>query len=538
MIIKRCLSVLVAFSVMLSLFVGFSVPAYAVGESGTTAVGWGTTFYVTKDGTLWGFGKNVEDLIPGSGDSVDEPVQIMSDVKSVCANRYAVVVIKRDASLWYWGRIGGLSKVAQPTKLRDDVTSVAIEAYYSNIMMITTTAGGLYELAGKEFEQVEHPQKVKFVATGGSSHFFINESDELWGWSTDKDGVGSGALGVGHIEPVLSPTKIMDDVQYVASYSSNTMILRKDGALWMCGNGVSGKLYTANGTVDGPVLSPVKVMDNVLHVAMYDARFMAVTRDNALWVWGTNVLGSTLKEPEKVATDVLYATIGGHIAAIKTDNTLWTGGSKDGVYHAEKNSHNGLRLTAQNLQDAPAAWALAEVREAEYRKLVPPAMQSDYSKIVNRSEFCTLAITCIEQAKQMTIESYLATQNIAIPESSPFTDIGGLTERAKKDIMAAYALGIVSGTSATTFDPSNQITREQAAKMLTATADALGKDTMADFPVFNDADMISAWAKPYIGYVFDAKIMSGVGSNKFDPKGGYQRQQAYMTMLRLYIQLV
>ena len=76
---KRCLSLLVAFSVMLSVFAGFSVPAYAVGESGTTAVGWGTTFYVTTDGTLWGFGKNAENLIPGGGDYVDEPQQIMSD---------------------------------------------------------------------------------------------------------------------------------------------------------------------------------------------------------------------------------------------------------------------------------------------------------------------------------------------------------------------------------------------------------------------------------------------------------------------------
>lgn len=535
---KRCLSLLVAFSVVLSVFAGFSVPAYAVGESGTTAVGWGTTFYVTTDGTLWGFGENAEDLIPGGGDYVDEPQQIMSDVKSVCANRYAVVVIKRDASLWYWGRIGGLSKVTQPTKIRDDVTSVGIEAYYSNVMLITTADGWLYELDKNEFKQVVHPQKVKFAATGGSSRFFINESDELWGWSTEKDGVGSGALGVGHGDPVLKPVKVMDDVQSVASYTSNTMIVRKDGTLWMCGNGVSGKLYTSNGIVDGPVLSPVKVMDNVLHAAIYDSRFIAVTRDNALWIWGTNVLGSNQNKPEKVATNVLYATIGGHIAAIKTDNTLWTGGNKDGVYQAEKSTKNELRLTAQGLQDVPAAWAIAEVREAEYRKLVPPAMQSDYSKIVNRSEFCTLAITCIEQAKQMTIESYLATQNITIPEASPFTDIGGLTERAKKDIMAAYALGIVSGTSATTFDPNSQITREQAAKMLTATAAAVGKNTTATVPMFSDIDNISGWAKPYIGYVFDVKIMSGVGGNKFDPKGGYQRQQAYMTMLRLYKQIL
>lgn len=181
MIKKRSLSLLIAFSVILSLFAGFSVPAYAVGESGTTAVGWGTTFYVTKDGVLWGFGKNAEDLIPGGGDYINEPLNIMNDVKSVCANRYAVVVVKRDASLWYWGRIGGLSKVTKPTKIRDDVTNVGIEAYYSNVMLITTADGGLYELDDKEFKQVEHAQKVKFVATGGSSRFFINESDELWG---------------------------------------------------------------------------------------------------------------------------------------------------------------------------------------------------------------------------------------------------------------------------------------------------------------------------------------------------------------------
>lgn len=531
---KRCLSLLIVFSVILSLFMTLNVPAYAVGESGTTAVGWGTTFYVTKDGTLWGFGKNAEELIPDGGDYVNEPVKIMSDVKSVCANRYAVLIIKRDDSLWYIGRIGGLSKVAQPTKLRDDVISVGIEAYYSHVMLIATADGGLYELDGKEFKQVQHPGKVKFVATGGSSLFFINESDELWGWSTAKDGLDSGALGVGHGEPVLSPTKIMDDVQYVASYNNNTMIIRKDGTLWMCGSGVSGKLYTANGIVEGPVLSPVKVMDNVLHAALYDLRFIAVTRDNALWVWGTNVLGSNQDKPEKVATNVLYATIGGHIAAIKTDNTLWTGGSKDGVYHAEKGSQNELRLTAQNLQDAPAAWAIAEVREAEYRKLVPPSMQSEYTKTVTRSEFCTLAIIMIEQANKMTIDEYLSSKGIAMPEQNPFIDINGIGESAKKDILAAYTLHVVDGTSDTTFSPNNPITREQAAKMLTSAAAALGKNTTATLPAFADNNKIASWAKPYIGYVVNVNVMNGVGANQFDPSGGYQRQQAYMTMLRLY----
>ena len=530
---KKLFHLVLTLTLILSVF-AIPKPSYAIGEIGTTAVGWGTTFYVTNDGTLWGYGKNAEDLIPGGGDYVDEPLKIMSDVKSVCANRYAVLVIKKDSSLWYLGKIGGLSKAEQPTKLRDDVVSVAIEAYYAQVMLIATADGGLYELDKKEFRQVEHSQKVKFVATGGSSRFFINENDELWGWSTDKDGVDSGALGVGHGEPVLSPVKIMDDVQYVASYTSNTMIIRKDGTLWMSGSGVSDKLYTANGIMNGPVLSPVKVMDNVLHAALYDSRFLAVTRDNSLWVWGTNVLGSNQDKPEKVDTKVLYATIGGHIAAIKNDNTLWTGGNKDGVYHAEKSSKNAMRLTAQNLQDVPASWALEEVREAEYRKLVPPEMQSEYTKIVTRSEFCTLAVTCVEQTKKMTVEQYLVSVGKTVPESTPFQDIGQLSDRAKKDIMAAYELGIVEGTSAVTFDPIKPITREQAAKMLTAAAAAMNQKTEAAVPAFSDGNMIAGWAKPYIGYVFDANVMSGVGENRFDPRGGYQRQQAYLTMLRLH----
>ena len=69
--------------------------------------------------------------------------------------------------------------------------------------------------------------------------------------------------------------------------------------------------------------------------------------------------------------------------------------------------------------------------------------------------------------------------------------------------------------------------------MLAATAAALGENTQASIPAFADGKSISTWAKPYIGYVFNAKIMSGVGNNEFDPQGGYQRQQAYMTMLRL-----
>lgn len=184
-------------------------------------------------------------------------------------------------------------------------------------------------------------------------------------------------------------------------------------------------------------------------------------------------------------------------------------------------------ILSSAVQDVPASWAMEEVEKAIGMQLVPKDMQGNYTRSITREEFCILAIKMIEVKANMNIQDYIAARGLEMT-TSPFVDT------SNKDVIAASVLGIVNGTSPTTFEPDNPLTREAAAKVLSAAARAVGKDIRANAPSYADLDKIANWAKPYTGYVYNINVMKGVGANKFNPRGGYQRQQAYMTMFRLF----
>lgn len=51
---------------------------------------------------------------------------------------------------------------------------------------------------------------------------------------------------------------------------------------------------------------------------------------------------------------------------------------------------------------------------------------------------------------------------------------------------------------------------------------------------YADTSEISNWARESACQMFSANIMNGVGENKFAPKDNYTKEQAIVTMLRLY----
>ena len=186
----------------------------------------------------------------------------------------------------------------------------------------------------------------------------------------------------------------------------------------------------------------------------------------------------------------------------------------------------------------PDGWAKPEVDRAIAAGLVPEDMCRKYQDNIIRADFCRLAVNLIEVKTGMKVDVFMKTRGMSDRVSDPivFTDTGD------PYVIAASSLGIVNGVGNNKFDPTGKIKRQDAAVMLKRTAEVLDFTEPNGTPeVFADSDKFSGYAADAIDFVSAAadkesgnKVMGGTGNNNFSPLDTYTRQQAYMTILRIY----
>lgn len=166
-------------------------------------------------------------------------------------------------------------------------------------------------------------------------------------------------------------------------------------------------------------------------------------------------------------------------------------------------------------QETPSSWAVEDVGSAIAAGIVPPALQSSYTRATTRAEFCALATALYENV--------LGT----ISQRATFSD----TTDVNVEKMAA--LGVVLGVGNNKFDPDAKLTREQAATMLARLANVMGKPIAKQPSTFRDNAEISFWASEAVGQMLVSGVMNGTGNNTFSPKAEYTREQSILTMLRM-----
>ena len=124
-------------------------------------------------------------------------------------------------------------------------------------------------------------------------------------------------------------------------------------------------------------------------------------------------------------------------------------------------------------------------------------------------------------------------------EGSPAASAGDFSDVADGDWYAqavnwAASVGVVNGFDDGTFQPNAAITREQMAVILRNYAEYKGLDVTAtgSLSTYTDAASISAWAKESIAWAVGEHLISGVTDDTLQPQGLSTRAQAAAVLQR------
>ncbi len=187
-------------------------------------------------------------------------------------------------------------------------------------------------------------------------------------------------------------------------------------------------------------------------------------------------------------------------------------------------------VSAENVWTKASDWAITDLNEANTLGLFPARLKNtDLTQKITRAEQAALSVKIYE----------VATGKSASPAANPFADTND------EEVLKALNLGVTSGTSATTFEPDANLTREQAATMLSRIYKkiniegwTLEKDSEFSFEFempdkFKDHSKISSWAEQSVYFMASKQWILGNEVKEFMPLDNCSREQALIIAKRM-----
>lgn len=172
----------------------------------------------------------------------------------------------------------------------------------------------------------------------------------------------------------------------------------------------------------------------------------------------------------------------------------------------------------RQLRDIAGSYAEAQIKKLQAKGIVVGDENGNYhpKSAVTRAEFVTML------ARGMG----LSPLNSAI---AAYRDVPK-SYWGYQWIQAGAALGIVNGTTATSFSPSRPISRQEAAALLVR---AIKGSADPEAPMsFSDMDEADAWALPFVKKAMELKLMSGY-QGYFRPTSLLTREEIAVVLERI-----
>jgi alpha-tubulin suppressor-like RCC1 family protein len=396
------------------------------------------TMAIRNDGTLWAWGRNNDSQL-GDGTKIDRvaPIQIGNDLnwRHVSTGNNHTLAIKTDGTLWAWGINGIKFNVIEGGNLGDGTSinrntpvRIGIDTDWESV-----SAGGIKNIALKRDgsiwawgrgplgdNTVNHSYSPIRIGIDnnwtqfsvGQAHIAAIKTDgTLWTWGSND----VGQLGDGSTIQRLIPVQIgtLNNWVTVSSGTNHTMAIRRDGTLWAWGWNINGQL--GDGTTTNRN-SPVQIgtANNWIVVSAGESHTSAVRSDGTIWAWGYGLLGDGTTanriNPVQIGTasDWVIISSGGsnsafgsagtaYLAGIRADGSLWTWGSNergqlgDATQTARDSPVRVMILSAIEMERAQARAKAEENSRNEanllYQKSVASFNKNDYDRaIIDLSE--------------------------------------------------------------------------------------------------------------------------------------------------------
>ena len=285
--------------------VGGTVPAPR-GCWASISTGGQHTLAIAQDNTLWVWGSQANGQLGNNVTSgnVLNPTQISNDPNwaFVSAGELYSLAIKKDGTLWAWGRNADGQLGDGTTTQRNSPVQIGT----------ATDWVGVY---------------------AGYAHSIARKSDNtLWSWGRNT----SGQLGINSTAVQQTPIQVGTDTnwQTVSVGRNHTVAIKSNGELWSWGSNIVGQLGLGNNTNQ---LAPVRVgLDTWKAIEAGDYHIVAIKSNNALYSWGDNFsgqlgLGDTTERnsPVQIGTATDWKAIATGLYntyAINTTGALWASG--------------------------------------------------------------------------------------------------------------------------------------------------------------------------------------------------------------------